>query len=80
MQIQRVLDKYYPDTEDYAGEIDITYIPLEKLKEIFHPPDDDPLMYFVYNVGPEQAAILQRYVSEPIELERYLYQFGTYQV
>jgi hypothetical protein len=37
-------------------------------------------MYFVYNVGPEQAAILQRYVSEPIELERYLYQFGTYQV
>jgi len=79
MQVQRILGKYFRDSDDPQGEVDVTHIPFEVLRDLFLPPADDPLMYNVYDVQQAHALALQPYVSEQIDLDRYEYKLETYQ-
>jgi hypothetical protein len=79
MQIQRILGRYFRDSEEPQGESDVTDIPFDVLRELFHPPEDDPLMYNVYDVETAHALILQPYVKDKIDLDRFEYKIEAYQ-
>src|SRR5436190_11717978 len=58
--------------ERLVGELSLAGVDLNILQTLFELADDDP-MYEVFPVGPAQAAALQPYVSEAIDLDRYNY-------
>ncbi len=70
---RRFLSKFCPDNELPMGRTDLSHVPLVTLRDIFHPPPDDPLMYNSYKVGPEQAASLRPYISGPLDVVRFEY-------
>lgn len=73
-RVRRFLGYFLPEKGYFEGEIDVTYIPLEALKEIFRPEPDDPLMYYCYDVDDDQAKALQRYLDQSLDTTRYKYQ------
>jgi hypothetical protein len=73
MKLKRLLTQFVPKSPYRKGEIDISDIPLEKLKEIFHPPADDPLMYNCYRVTVTSAQSLQPLLQHKLDLQRYEY-------
>ena len=60
MKLKRVISIFERNSEKLIEEIDIGGIPLEILKEIFNPPDDDYLMYDPYSIN---AAYFQKLSS-----------------
>jgi hypothetical protein len=66
MRIQRLITVFDNETELLKEEIIIDYIELNALKLIFHPKDDDPLMYNVYEIKPEKVALINDLLTEKL--------------
>ena len=69
-QVARTLSFFSKDSEAFVAEYPLRGIDLERLRQIFDVPTDDP-MYDSWPVGPEQAAALQPFVTEFINLTRF---------
>ena len=50
MKIERIITVFDKKTDRLKEEISIDYVDLIKLKKIFKPSTDDPLMYMVYEI------------------------------
>ena len=74
VRVRRYLGKFKPNEDHFEAEIDVTHVPLEDLRRIFSYPNEDPLMYYSYNLNREQAEYLQKYVKERFDLDRFNYQ------
>lgn len=80
MKIERVISWFDKDTEILQGEFNIDKVPLEALKIVFRPPEDDPLMYNPYTIYSEQAQQLKELLDIRFDFERYVYQVDCFQV
>ena len=55
MQVERSISVFNKYDEALVKEINVDSIGLERLKEIFKPTSEDPLMYFVYTISEAEA-------------------------
>jgi len=82
MQVKRIISVFNKQDETIVRELDIslTSLDLDKLKEIFNPNIEDPLMYLVYRIGKDEAKELKKYVNEDFDFEKYLYQLDCFTI
>ena len=78
MRIGHSLGKIHPDGESFVEEIDLTHVPIEVLRSIFQPLDDDPMLIFNYNAGKDQVAALQPHVSTKLDPAHWQYQLVSF--
>ncbi|WAC13780.1 DUF7683 domain-containing protein [Dyadobacter pollutisoli] len=78
MEIKRVIFVYNKANEDLIDEILID-IPIESLKSIFTPYEDDPDLIMSYDITEEQASQLQLFKSVDFNLLNNIYQMECYQ-
>lgn len=69
MKIERLITVFDNDTERLKEEINIDYIDLEQLKEMFNPPSDDPLMYNVYEIQHDHIPAINKLLKNRIEFD-----------
>lgn len=72
--VRRYLGRFGASSDHFDLEIDVSHVPFEHLKRIFSPPATDPMMYYCYDVDRSQAAALQKYVDEILDLDHFQYQ------
>jgi hypothetical protein len=70
--IKRYIRGYSISGEKLIVELPLESAPLEVLQECFCESKDNP-MYDSYKIEEEQAKILQKYASVPIELDKFDY-------
>ncbi len=80
MKIERVISWFDRNTEVLQGEFNVDAIPLETLKDIFNPSEDDPLMYNPYTIYSEEAQKLKNILDFQFDFEKYVYQIDCFQV
>ncbi|WP_342086184.1 DUF7683 domain-containing protein [Dyadobacter sp. OTU695] len=73
MNVNREIIWFRKGTEDEVGTLYVDQISLDELVQIFERYDDDPLMYMVYEVTPQQSSDLSRWVEHAFEHEKYDY-------
>lgn len=84
ISVERVIEINTRDTNEEVESINIDFIPLEKLLEIFTPHEHgDPLLYDPYDIDEEQMSKLNNYLKEPVSYDNVKYDytlaaFGTY--
>jgi hypothetical protein len=78
MEIKRVIFVYDKANEDLIDEILID-IPIESLKSIFMPYENDPDLIMSYDITEEQASQLQLFKSIDFNLFNNIYQMECYQ-
>jgi len=78
MEIKRVICVYDKTNEDLIDEIVID-IPIESLKSIFTPYENDPDLIMSYDINEEQASQLQLFKSIDFDLLDNIYQMECYQ-
>ncbi len=66
MQIERLITVFDNETEGLKEEINIDYIGLDQLKKIFNTPDDDPLMYNVYEIKADHIQPVNKLLKDKI--------------
>lgn len=64
-------------TEELIKEIPFVGITLRDLQEIFGMPEDDEMIE-VFDITPRHAQRLQKFLPEPLELDKYDYQLECY--
>lgn len=64
--------------ENFVSEIDITSVDIQKLKDIFHPKDDDSNMIYVYNISEKEAVAFTRLTSIKFDFSTFLYEMTCY--
>jgi len=80
MKIERIISWFDLNTEELLGERNIDNVPLEVLKQIFKPEEEDPLMYNPYTINIEEAAQLEKLIDIEFDLKRFFYQVDCFQV
>jgi len=75
MKIERTITIFSNESETLLKEMNIDYIGLDKLEEIFEPTSKDPLMYDVYEIVRENAKMVNALLKEPMDFDfiRYSY-------
>ena len=75
MKIERLLTVFDKKTDRLKEEINIDYVDVNKLKEIFNPSIDDPLMYMVYEVTEGLIPKISELITDKVvfDLQNYLY-------
>lgn len=63
MIIERNIVIYDNSTDKLVDEINVDYLNLELLKEIFKPPVEDPMMFFVYDIDEKLFQKLQPHLK-----------------
>lgn len=64
------------ETGFIVGDARLDTLTEDEAFDAFHRDRNDPFAFEGgFNVGPEQAAVLQRHTEHPITLDRYVYQF-----
>jgi len=69
MKIERVITVFDNITELLTEEINIDYIDLEKLRSLFNPSDNDPLMYDVYEIKADLVPSISKLLKEEIKFD-----------
>jgi hypothetical protein len=83
--VERFIEINTRDTNEEVESINIDFISLEKLLEIFTPNEHgDPLLYDPYDIDEEQMKKLNNYLKEPVIYDNVKYDytlaaFGIYQ-
>lgn len=80
MKIERIISCFDKQTEKLKEEYNIDHVDIEELKGIFHPSDDDPLMYNPYTIGQKEASMLKKFISIEFDLQHFFYQVDCFQV
>ncbi|WAC12288.1 DUF7683 domain-containing protein [Dyadobacter pollutisoli] len=75
MKIERLITIFDKRTDRLKEEINIDYVDLIKLKEIFKSSDDDPLMYMVYEIKEGLIPQINELLNDKVifDLQNYLY-------
>lgn len=73
IKVKRLITKFIPREDDRKAEFDVTHAPFDVLKSIFPPKAGDPLLYDSYKLETNQAANLQPYISEKLDLNKFEY-------
>jgi len=73
MNIERIITVFDRNSESHVSDINIDIINIEMLKRIFHPDDDDPLMYNVYEIAEKEANELRPFISMNFEFDKFYY-------
>jgi len=79
MEIARIISVYDKSSEVLKEEIAIN-IELSKLKKIFKPSKDDPLMYNPYTVSHKEADQILKFQEIKFDLNDNIYQLDCFQV
>jgi len=80
MKVERYISVYQKDTEKIVSEIRIDHlISFEKLKQVFRPYKNDPLLYMVYNITQSRAKKLQKIIEMKFDEDNFIYQLDCYQ-
>lgn len=69
MKIERLITVFDKKTEKLKEEINIDYVDLNQLKKIFDVPTDDPLMYNVYEIKPDQVEPVNILLKDKVEFD-----------
>jgi hypothetical protein len=73
-RVERLIVWYEKDPGDaLVGECELKGIRLEDIRKLFNEPEDDPLMYYCYEVKEAHVPFLQPYCDHRIDLEAYDY-------
>jgi hypothetical protein len=80
MKIERLISWFSLDTGSFAGEINIDYVDLDILINIFNPSREDPLMYYPYDINKNIARELNKYIDLNFEFKKYTYQLDCFQI
>lgn len=71
------LEWYDKQTNRIVGDARLDTLTEDEAYDAFHRDREDPYAFEGgFNVGLEEAAVLQRHTEHLIELDRYTYQFG----
>jgi hypothetical protein len=73
MKIERIITLFDRNSESHVCDINIDSVDLETLKRIFHPDDDDPLMYNVYPITEKEANELKPFIDLNYEFDKFYY-------
>jgi hypothetical protein len=77
--IIRIISWFDKTTEELIGEKNVDdIISLEKLRIIFSPQADDPLMIYSYNISEYQAEGLKKFVDIEFMFDKYIYQLDCF--
>lgn len=77
-KVKRLISWFDRTTEDLKGEKDIDNIKLDRLREIFSPPPDDPLMIYVYPITEKEAEQLKKLIDLEFIFDKYIYQLDCF--
>jgi len=80
MKIERDISWFDKTTERFVAEKNVDFIDLSILREIFQPPDEDPLMYNPYPIRETEANKLSQHLDFKYEFEKYNYYIECYDV
>ncbi|MFB6454398.1 hypothetical protein ACE38W_03930 [Chitinophaga sp. Hz27] len=69
MELKRQIICFSLETEELIFCQNIDQIALANLKDIFHPEEDDPFMYYVYGIGVTEARMLNEEWGIEIEFD-----------
>ncbi len=78
MKVTRIIDVFDKKSEKLVKDININSVSLETLKEIFNPPEDDPLMYNPYWIHEKEAKELKKHIDIEFEFDKYVYDLGCF--
>jgi hypothetical protein len=78
MEVERSVVYYDKKTDHYLGEIPIG-IEIQKLKQIFKPKKNDPLLYDPYKIGQKQKIALNKLITIDLDLDAYDYFLECFQ-
>lgn len=78
MEVERCIVFYDKKTNQFIGEIPIE-IELEKLKKIFKPKKNDPLLYDPYKIEIEQKIAIDKLITIKFDLDVYSYFLECFQ-
>jgi hypothetical protein len=73
MGVSREISWFEKDGDELIGDINVDHIPFDRLKEIFTPLTDDPLLYYVYSINPVQSSLLTEWVELTFDYTKYQY-------
>jgi hypothetical protein len=76
--VTREVDFYEKYGEEFIGTIDVSEIPLKKLRKIVLPKMDDDLLYDLYLLSKEQLDEINKLIKIPIKysLDKHEYFLG----
>jgi hypothetical protein len=77
-KIQRIISVFNKNKENLVEELNVNFIALEKLQEIFKPSPEDPQMCLVYSIGEREAALLNNFLNINFDFNNYLYQLDCF--
>jgi len=69
VKIERTITVIDNKSMELIDEINIDYIDLEDLKEIFSPSVDDPFMYKVYEIKPDMIPAIKGLLKDYVALD-----------
>jgi hypothetical protein len=75
LRVERTINAYLKNEDEPTEEINIDIIPFDKLKEIVPPKQDDPLLYYGYELESKQIDLINSFLKNKIEpdFNRYNY-------
>lgn len=79
MKVERIISWFKIENESLSGEINIDHIDLDTLKKIFKTKEEDPLMYYPYDINEIIAKELTQYINLTFEFDKYTYQLDCFQ-
>ena len=78
MQVVRTISIFNKSDEELIKEINVDSISLERLKDIFKPTNEDPLMYYTYKISEAEAGELSKLTELDFDFSNYIYQLDCF--
>ncbi|HEV7423850.1 MAG TPA: hypothetical protein VGO21_01545 [Candidatus Paceibacterota bacterium] len=66
LRVERTIASYHVSDKDIVNEINIDYVPFDKILSIIDPHEDDPLLYDGYVLSEDQFDLLNSLLEEKI--------------
>lgn len=79
MKIERILSCFDKTTEKLLWERNINDVPLESLKKIFKPENDDELI-MVYSINKKNVSHIRKILNFEFDLKNSTYEIGCFKV
>jgi hypothetical protein len=81
-KVERLISIFWKKKGGLHSEINIDNIPLSVLKDIFNPPDDDPMMIYPQIIRRKHVKDLAPYIKQPIvfDFRAFVYSVDCFKV
>lgn len=80
MKIQRVISYFDKNSELLVGELDVSTVSLDSLSTIFSLREDDPLMYYPYDIDVKVGEKLSKLLGLTFDFSKYVYQIDCFKL